>query len=68
MRDQPKAQVSATTSAMSQPVLLGLSASMSPMIRHTPARVGTAGRRAQMQWLAIRRQPAQRPPPEPRAT
>jgi len=60
VRDQPKAKVSSTTSAISQPVLLGLSASMSPMIRQTPARVAMEGRSAHRQWLGASRQPAQR--------
>jgi hypothetical protein len=32
------------------------------MIKHTPARVGTAGCKAHKQWLGTRRQPGQRSP------
>lgn len=49
VRDQPKAKVSATVSAISQPVLVGFSASMSCMTRHMPARASTRGRQAHMQ-------------------
>ena len=67
VRAQPKAKVSGTTSAISQPVLVGLSGSMSNMIRHTPAVVGTTGRSEHRQWLNTTRQPGQRSELEPRA-
>ena len=67
MRDQPKAVVSVTTSAISQPVLLGLSGSRSAMSKQTPARVATFGRKAHKQWLSGTRQPLQRFTREPRA-
>ncbi|BDU55417.1 hypothetical protein LTEGF4_10980 [Limnohabitans sp. TEGF004] len=35
---------------------------MSAMSKHMPARVGTLGRSAQMQWVGTKRQPAQRSP------
>ena len=60
VRAQPKAKVSCTTSAISQPVLLGLSASISAMIKHMPEAVARFGRSAQMQWLGLSRQPEQR--------
>jgi hypothetical protein len=41
-------------------VLLGLNVSMSAISKHTPARVGTDGRKAHMQWLGNSRQPAHR--------
>jgi hypothetical protein len=59
VRAQPKAKVSATTSAISQPVLLGLSASVSPISRHTPARVGTG--RAQGAQAVAGQQAAAKP-------
>ena len=62
VRDQPKAKVCATTSAISQPVLLGLSGSASCISRHTPACVGSCGRNAHRQCEGRRRQAAQRSP------
>ena len=60
VRAQPKAKVSGTTSAASQPVLLGLSGSVSAITRQMPAWVGTVVRQAHRQWLVGRRQAAQR--------
>ena len=60
MRDQLNAIVSGTTSAINQPVLLGLRDSNSAMTKHSPARVGTTALRLHMQWLAFRRQTAHR--------
>ena len=56
VRVHPKAKVSDTMCATNQSVLLDLSGSVSPVSRHTPARVGTDGRRAHMQWLGTKRQ------------
>ncbi len=65
VRAQPKAKVSATTSATSQPVLLGLSGSISAISRHIPACTGTVGRWAHMQCVGGSLQAAQRSPRGP---
>ncbi|MBV8249977.1 MAG: hypothetical protein JO200_16210 [Comamonas sp.] len=65
MRDQPKAQVCRTTSAISQPVLLGLSGSASCISRQTPAWVASCGRSPHMQCVGRSRQPSQRSPRGP---
>ena len=66
MRDQGKAKVLGTTSATSQPVLVGLHASMSCMSRQMPACVGTRGRQEHRQCELGTRQRAQRSARMPR--